>query len=180
MDSRKIEARFGWDVFPRQYSAGLIGGLLSGPTAVDCDARAFFCDRDGKPLAQHLSYATPSLFDGAALHGGDEQVGDKEDDEIITLDLPNIPDPVSGIILTLDLFKEKKPVRTGGFRSLFLRLTDSVTKEEIVRCDTNSLNSNRKLVVLGKLTRTGAGWEFSPAEESYAVKNIDEFLLALG
>ena len=179
MDSRKIEARFGWDVYPRQYSTGLIGGLLSGTTAVDCDARAFFCDQHGKPLAQHISYSTPSLFDGAAIHSGDNQVGDKEDDEIITLDLPKIPDTVSSIILTLDLFKEKKPVRAGGFQSVFLRITDSRTKEEVARCDTTNLSSSSKLVVLGTLSREGTGWEFSLQEKPYQVKDIDEFLRCL-
>ena len=180
MDSRTIEARFGWVVYPRQYSSGLIGGLLRGPTAVDCDARAIFCDRHGKPLAQHISYSTPSLFDGAAIHSGDNQVGDKDDDEIITLDLPNIPDAVSSIILTLDLFKEKKPVKTGGFQSVFLRITDSMTKEEVARCDTTNLSSSSKLVVLGTLSRKGAGWAFNLAEKPCRVKDIDEFLHSLG
>lgn len=180
MDSRKIEARFGWDVYPGQYSTGLICGLLSGPTAVDCDARAIFCDRNGKPLAQHISYSTPSLFDGAAIHSGDNQAGDKEDDEIITLDLPNLPETVSGIILTLDLFKEKKPVKTGGFQSVFLRITDSMTKEEIARCDTTNLSSSCKLVVLGTLSRVDAGWAFRLAEKPYQVKDIDAFLRGLG
>ena len=180
MESRKIEARFGWDVYPRQYSSGLIGGLLSGSTAVDCDARAIFCDRHGKPLAQHISYSTPSLFDGAAIHSGDNQVGDKEDDETITLDLPNIPEAVSSIILTLDLFKEKKPIKKGGFRSVFLRITDSMTKEEVVRCDTNSLNTNNKLVVLGIISRNDSGWDFSLTEKPCQVKDIDAFLRSLG
>lgn len=180
MDSRKIEARFGWDVYPGQYSTGLICGLLSGPTAVDCDARAIFCDRNGKPLAQHISYSTPSLFDGAAIHSGDNQAGDKEDDEIITLDLPNLPETVSSIILTLDLFKEKKPVKTGGFQSVFLRITDSMTKEEIARCDTTNLSSSCKLVVLGTLSRVDAGWAFRLAEKPYQVKDIDAFLRGLG
>ena len=180
MESRKIEARFGWDVYPGQYSTGLICGLLSGPTAVDCDARAIFCDRNGKPLAQHISYSTPSLFDGAAIHSGDNQAGDKEDDEIITLDLPNLPETVSSIILTLDLFKEKKPVKTGGFQSVFLRITDSMTKEEIARCDTTNLSSSCKLVVLGTLSRVDAGWAFRLAEKPYQVKDIDAFLRGLG
>ena len=180
MDSRKIEARFGWDVYPRQYSTGLIGGLLSGPTAVDCDARAIFCDQHGKPLAQHISYSTPSLFDGAAVHSGDNQIGDKEDDEIITLDLPNIPGSVSSIILTLDLFKEKKPIRTGGFQSVFLRITDSTTKEEVARCGTTNLSSSCKLVVLGTLSREGSRWDFNPTEKPCRVKDIDEFLRSLG
>ena len=30
MESRKIEARFGWDVYPRQYSSGLIGEIPNG------------------------------------------------------------------------------------------------------------------------------------------------------
>ena len=180
MDSKKIEARFGWDVYPRQYSTGLIGGLLSGSTAVDCDARAIFCDQHGKPLAQHISYSTPSLFDGAAVHSGDNQVGDREDDEIITLDLPNIPDTVSSIILTLDLFKEKKPVRTGGFQSVFLRITDCMTREEVARCDTTNLSSSSKLVVLGTLSREGNCWKLGLEEKPYQVKDIDEFLRSLG
>ena len=42
----KLEIRFNWDAYPRQRSVGLIGGLLTESTTIDCDACAVFCDKE--------------------------------------------------------------------------------------------------------------------------------------
>ena len=65
----KIEVRFNWDAFPRQYSGGLFGGLFGDSTSVDCDARAVFCDAEGMPVSPRnreacLSYLDPDMFQG--------------------------------------------------------------------------------------------------------------------
>lgn len=87
--SGMIEARFGWDAYPRQYSGGMISGLLqSKSTNIDCDAGALLCGIDGKPLSTDvekcfINYNVTSMYDSAIMHCGDNQTGSQDDDEII-------------------------------------------------------------------------------------------------
>lgn len=187
MDSKiflpdKIEARFGWDVFPRQYSGGLISGLRNSVTEIDCDAGVLLCGGDNKPVSPDVSecflnYAVPDKFDSSILHHGDNQNGFKEDDEIISIDLPRIPETVKSISLTLDIYKEKKKIGTGKIQNTFVRIIDTESGEELARSDFNHLSAGTKLVVAGRITRTDRSqWLFEPATEAYSVKNVDEFI----
>lgn len=183
--SGKIEARFGWDVFPRQYSGGLLSGLKKLPMEIDCDAGAVICGADGKPISSalnecFLNYAENNMFDSAILHHGDERSGLKEDDEIISIDLSRIPEAVKSIVLTLDLFKEKKRIGSGRINNAFVRITDTESGEEIARSDFSYLGAGTKLVAAGRLLRRDKNqWAFEPSEDAYTVKNIEEFIKTL-
>ena len=183
--SDRIEARFGWDVFPRQYSGGLIAGLNNPLIEIDCDAGALLCGEDGKPISANknecfLNYAVASMYDSVILHHGDNRTGFEKDDEIISIDLSKIPETITSIILTLDIFKEKKKIGFGKIQNTFVRIINSASGEEIARSDFNNLGVGTKLVVAGKIVRMKNGqWLFNPLAESYSVKNIDEFINAL-
>lgn len=183
--SDKIEARFGWDAFPRQYSGGLISGLKNSTTNIDCDAGVLLCGNDGRPISSDtnecfLNYAVPNMFDSAILHHGDNQTGLKEDDEIISIDLSGVPETVNSIIFTLDLFKEKKKISAGKIQNIFLRIIDAESGEEIIRSDFSHLGPGTKLVTAGRITRTdNERWLFEPLTDAYSVKDIDEFIKLL-
>ena len=180
--SGKIEARFGWDAFPRQYSGGLISGLRNSSTEIDCDAGALLYGDDSKPISPNvcecfLNYAAPDKFDSSLLHHGDNQTGFKEDDEIISIDLPRIPETIKSIFLTLDIFKEKKKIGTGKIQNTFVRIIDTESGEELARNDFNHLGAGTKLVVAGRIIRADRSqWLFEPLTESYSVRNIEEFI----
>ena len=183
--SGKIEARFGWDAFPKQYSGGLISGLRYSTTDVDCDAGALLCGDNGKPISSNpnecfLNYVVSNMFDSAILHHGDNQTGLKSDDEIITIDLLRIPESIKIIILTLDLFKEKKKNGNGKIHNTFVRIVNTESGGEVARNDFNHLGFGKKLVVVGKIIRIDSNqWFFDQAEESYSVKSIEEFIKML-
>ena len=66
--SGKIEVRFGWESFPRQYSGGLLAGLMNKPMEIDCDASAVFLNRDKRPVSKEmtesvLNYQNSRMFD---------------------------------------------------------------------------------------------------------------------
>ena len=137
ISEEKIEIRFGWDAYPRQRSMGLIGGLLTESTFVDCDACAVFCDRNRKPISAQrnnicLSYDNDFMFNGAACHRGDNKTGEDFDDEIITLNLNALPVEVETIIFTLDFFKERKKSTIGKIQNTFIRITKGENSEEII------------------------------------------------
>lgn len=175
-----IEVRFGWDAFPRQYSGGLLGGLAHRSTAIDCDARAFFCGSNGKPLSDKMnecsvSYNNQTLYESAALHSGDNQTGGVENAECIVFELERIPAEVKQIVLTVDLFKEKKSIRSGKIQEAFVRLYNIDKNEELVSVDFHNLNSGTKLVVVGRIQRSDGGWTFLSDGEAYKMNDIEEF-----
>ena len=183
--SGKIEARFGWDAFPKQYSGGLIYGLRYSKTGIDCDAGALLCGDNGKPISSNpnecfLNYAISNMFDSAILHHGDNQTGLKSDDEIITIDLLRIPESIKSIILTLDLFKEKKKIGNSKIHNTFVRIVNTEIGGEVARNDFNHLGLGKRLVVVGKIIRIDSNqWLFDPVEESYSVKSFEEFIKKL-
>lgn len=183
-NSSKICVKFGWDAFSRQYSGGLISGLLNKPVATDCDGSAFFCDKEGRPVAEELSgccvyYGNLSLFDSAVVHGGDNRTGMDLDDEEISLDLGRIPSEVDRILFTLDMLKEKKRIGTGKIQNAFVRLTDGESGDEICRCHFDGLGMGTKLIAAGVLQRSGDGWIFRFSGEPYAVNSRKEFIETL-
>lgn len=150
-----IEARFGWNAFPKQHSGGLIGGLTSRNTAVDCDARAIFCGKDGRPISFDIkeccaAYDNRVMYNNAVIHNGDNQTGGS-DAECITFDLKRIPSDIDHIILSLDLLKEKKKTGFGRIQEAYLRLYYKDTGEEITEADFGHLNSDTRIVVAGRL-----------------------------
>ena len=165
--SGKIEVRFGWESFPRQYSGGLLAGLMNKPMEIDCDASAVFLNRDKRPVSKEmtesvLNYQNSRMFDEAALHLGDNTKGELADDEVLVLDLDRIPGEVETIAFTLDLFKEKKVIPDSG--------------DEVCRSDFCSLNSGMKLAVCGFLHRTEKGWTFEAGQDSYNANDMKDAL----
>ena len=180
----KIEVRFNWDAFPRQYSGGLFGGLFGDSTSVDCDARAVFCDAEGVPVSPHnreacLSYLDPDMYDGAALHHGDNQTGHGKDDETISLDLTAIPPEVGRILLTMDLFKEKRSIGFGRIQNPSIRILRAGSHEELARSEFRNLGVNANLVAGGVLRREKEGWSFIQKKDSYKLEDMDAFLAQL-
>nr|WP_027871651.1 TerD family protein [[Eubacterium] cellulosolvens] len=174
-----IEARFGWSAFPRQYSGGLLGGLASRHTSVDCDARAFFCGKDGKTVSRELDecclyYGNMRMFDGAAGHLGDNQVGGSGDDEILRLELNRIPRDIGRIILSIDLLKTKHKVRMGKIQEAFMRITDGESGEELARTEILGLDSSDRLVVTGILTRVDDCWQIRTESIPCSAKSEEE------
>lgn len=184
--SGDVEIRFGWDAYPRQYSRGLIGALLDknkDTTAVDCDGSAIFCDKYGHPISEDIqgccvNYRNMRMFNSAAIHNGDNTTGDLYDDEIISLNLREIPANVESIVFTLDVFKEKKWM-TGKISNTFLRITVKDSDDELCRCDFCNLGINTKLIVAGKLVRNDDNWFFNSNGGGVQVKSLEEFIVRL-
>ena len=94
-----IRVGFGWELYPRQYSAGFLGSLLGGakPEEADCDASAVLFDRDDRPAGGKLStcciyYGNTNLYDFTLVHNGDNLTGiGAGDDESIFIDLHRMP-----------------------------------------------------------------------------------------
>ena len=162
--SGKIEVRFGWESFPRQYSGGLLAGLMNKPMEIDCDASAVFLNRDKRPVSKEMT------------HLGDNTKGELADDEVLVLDLDRIPGEVETIAFTLDLFKEKKRLESGTVQNTFVRIVIPDSGDEVCRSDFCSLNSGMKLAVCGFLHRAEKGWTFEAGQDSYNANDMKDAL----
>lgn len=183
----KIIVGFGWDAFLRQRSGGLISGILSASdSGVDCDGAAIVCDRDGRPLSDKLSeccvyYGNLKMFDNAIVHHGDDQTGKNSgDDEMISIDLKKLPENVGKIILTMDLFKEKKRSLTiGKIHNTYVRVIDENSAAEIVKESLAGTAAAGKIVATGALVRGNSGeWTFEPAQTAIheKISSMQEFI----
>ena len=162
--SGKIEVRFGWESFPRQYSGGLLAGLMNKRPV-------------SKEMTESvLNYQNSRMFDEAALHLGDNTKGELADDEVIVLDLDRIPGEVETIAFTLDLFKEKKRLESGTVQNTFVRIVIPDSGDEVCRSDFCSLNSGMKLAVCGFLHRAEKGWTFEAGQDSYNANDMKDAL----
>ena len=175
-----VEARFGWNAYPKQRSGGLIGGLTSRDTSIDCDGRAIFCGKDGRPISTDIkdscvSYDNRVMFSGAVIHSGDNKTGGV-DAECIAFDLPKIPSNINQIILSLDLLKEKKKIGFGKIQEAFLRLYYKGTGEEITEANFSHLSSDTKIVIAGRLIREGDGWCFVPGGDKLSNESTDSIM----
>ena len=176
-----IEARFGWNAFPKQRSGGLIDGLFDRDVSIDCDARAVFCKEDGSPISPSLEdcclyYGNVNMFDGAAAHQGDNKTGGNGDDEVIILDLNKLPAQVKQVLLTLDLFKEKKRIGTGKIQEAFVRIVDQESGDELIGNDITNLHSGARMVIAGRIKRNGDSWVFMREGESVPATDINDFV----
>lgn len=175
-----VEARFGWNAFPRQRSGGLIGGLFDKEVSIDCDARAFFCGKDGIPISTDIkdscvSYDNRVMFNDAVIHSGDSETGGV-DAECIVFDLKRIPSNVDCIILSLDLLKAKKRIGFGKIQEAFLRLCYKDTGEEVARADFGHLSSDTKIVIAGRLIREDGEWSFATGGDKHSNESVGAFL----
>lgn len=176
MVSDSITVKFGWDAYPKKYSGGLISGLIASNTIIDCDARAFFCDIDGKPISESLNEAcvfsdNTSLFNNAVLFEEDLK-GNKEK---LVLNLNEIPQTIKKIVLTLDLFKLKSKVGLGKIQEAYLKILDS-NGQEIGIMNVQSISAGTKIINMGCFERENSRWKFVQASDLYDVAVLKEYL----
>ncbi|WP_026657818.1 TerD family protein [Butyrivibrio sp. AC2005] len=176
-----VLVQFGWNAYSKQRSGGLISGILSGDSSIDCDSRAIFCKKNGKPVSMNvgeacLYYGNADMFASSAIHFGDNKTGGAGVDEQMQIDLDKIPESVDEIVFTLDLFKEKKKIGAGKIQESYIKIIDKSSGEEKTRGEIKNLSSNAKIVTVGRLQRNGGKWNFVSDGTMQSVNNIEDYL----
>lgn len=183
----RIQVGFGWETYPRQYSAGFFSGLLGAgkPQAADCDGSALLFDYDGKPVGGKLKtcciyYGNTNLYNFTLAHNGDNLTGiGSGDDETIFIDLKRMPDEVDHIALTFDFFKTGKKMTFGKLQEVCLRIVDDVTEDEICRFEPEDTGVGGKALLGGWLYRSEDGWVFRAEGRSLPEAQKKEDLMSL-
>ncbi|MFF4541635.1 TerD family protein [Streptomyces aureus] len=114
------------------------------------------------PQRNHIDscyFGKLSIVNGAIRHSGDNLTGEGGgDDEVITVDLGQLPQDVTGLVFTVNSFSGQKFTEVA---KAYCRLIDAASGEELVRFDLTSAEPQTG-VMMAKLIKQFSGeWEMT-------------------
>ncbi|EMF55180.1 MULTISPECIES: TerD family protein [Streptomyces] len=114
------------------------------------------------PQRNHIDscyFGKLSIVNGAIKHSGDNLTGEGGgDDEVIVVDLGQLPQDVTGLVFTVNSFSGQKFTEVA---KAYCRLLDAATGEELVRFDLTSAEAQTG-VMMAKLIKQFTGeWEMT-------------------
>ncbi|GAA4229621.1 TerD family protein [Actinomadura meridiana] len=148
----RVRMGLGWDAVAKK---GLFG--KGKARSIDLDASCLLFDGSGN-LADQVWFRQLRSKDGSVQHTGDNLTGAGEgDDEVINVDLQNIPANVTQLVFTVNSFTGQD---FSQIANAFCRLVDETTGQEIARFDlTGSGQHNAQ--IMAKVSRDGDGWSMT-------------------
>lgn len=137
----------------------------------DLDASALLC-AGGRILGDEyfVFYNNLKSPEGAVEHTGDELVGGTGgDDEVIVVDLPNVPERVDKIVFPVSIYQAESRSQTfGQVRNAYIRVVNQVDQSELARYDLTEDASTETAMIFGELYRYGGEWKFRAVGQGYA------------
>jgi tellurium resistance protein TerD len=105
----------------------------------------------------------------AIVFMGDNRTGSgKGDDELIKVDLANVPDSITRIVFQVVIWRAKeRRQKFGKVKNAFIRIFDEATGEEFTRYNLGAEFSNETLVIFGELYRHNGEWKFRAIGQGY-------------
>lgn len=106
------------------------------------------------------SFRQPYIWNRALVHSGDELTGGNEgDDEVITVELNEVPSTVTHLVFCVSIFDGlKKKQNFSQVSNAFIRLDDLNTNESLAQYDLNNDAGLYNGVVMGYLERDLDDW----------------------
>jgi tellurium resistance protein TerD len=155
----KILVGLGWDTRSTDGSA------------FDLDASAFLLKEGDKVRADtdFIFYNQLKSPDGSVEHTGDNTTGEGEgDDEVIRVDLNNVPQDVQKISVAATIHDaDSRRQNFGMVANAFIRIVDEGSSKEIARYDLSEDASTETAMIFGELYRHGAEWKFRAVGQGY-------------
>ncbi len=155
----KIHVGLGWDT--NKYDGA----------DFDLDASAFLVGANGKVSgdADFVFYGQLQGGNGAIVHTGDNLTGEGEgDDEVLTVDLPNVPAAIEKIAFAVTIYDAETRNQTfGQVSNAFIRIVDMNNSTELCRFNLGEDFSIETAVVAGEIYRHGGEWKFNAIGSGY-------------
>ena len=148
----KLMVGLGWDV--NRYDGG---------AEFDLDAAAFMVAGTGKVRSSDdLIFYNQKVGPGVT-HTGDNRTGEGEgDDEVINVDLSQVPADVEKIDFTVTIDQaDAKHQNFGMVENSYIRVCDAASGTELIRYDLGEDFSVETAVVVAELYRHGGEWKFN-------------------
>lgn len=148
----KLMVGLGWDV--NRYDGG---------AEFDLDAAAFLQNGAGKVRSDADFIFYNQKVGPGVEHMGDNRTGEGEgDDEVINVDLSQVPADVEKISFTVTIDQaDQKGQNFGMVENSYIRVCDAVSGTEFIRYDLGEDFSVETAVVVGELYRHGGEWKFN-------------------
>lgn len=150
----KITVGLGWDI-----------NHYDGQNAFDLDGSAFLLGDSGAVRGDDdfIFYNNPNGGGGSVVHSGDNRTGAGEgDDEVINIDLANVPQDIERIPFTCTIFEAmERNQNFGQVSNAYIRVLNQENGEELIKYDLGEDFSIETAVVVGELYRHNGEWKFS-------------------
>ena len=155
-----IAVGLGWDV---RSTAG---------DDFDLDASALALGENHKILSDEWFVFFNNLKspDGSIEHQGDNLTGEGEgDDEVINIDLKNVPPQAVSIVVTVSIYDaESRRQSFGQVRNAYIRVINLANEVELARYDLTEDASVETAMVFGEVYRHSGEWKFRAIGQGYA------------
>ena len=156
----KIEVGLGW------------ASRVTDGADFDLDASAFILNESGKVRGEHdfIFYNQLKSKCGSVEHTGDELSGGSGgDDETLLVDLSKVPHDIQKVVFSVTIHDaEARRQNFGLVQDAYIRIVDSISKEEVVRFDLTEDYSTETALIFGELYRRGAEWKFRAIGQGFA------------
>lgn len=164
----KIFIGAGWDVAKK----GGLFGMFSGGDSIDLDSSAIMFDENNKPL-DSIWFGQLQSRDGSIKHSGDNRTGDGDgDDEVIHVDLTQVPSQVKSIVFTISSFRGQTFEKV---ENAYCRVVDTTTNIEIAKYNL-SAQGNYTALIIAKVYRHNGAWKMSALGETCNGKTIQDMV----
>ena len=176
---KQLMCGLGWDVRKKT------GGFFGGGKNFDLDASVVCLDendklRDGKDLVYFGNLKHPSR---ALIHRGDNLTGAGEgDDEIIMVDLPQIPANIAKLVFVVNIYHAvKRKQDFSQVANAFVRLVDSVNNKELARYNLSGNDySGMTSMILAEVYRHGDEWKMAAIGNGLQLNGLKEIAKKYG
>ncbi len=156
----KIKVGLGWDT--NKYDGG---------KDFDLDVSVFLTNANGKvdKESNFIFFNNKQNENGSVVHAGDNRTGEGEgDDEVIDIDLKNIPADVEKVAFTITIYEaEQRSQNFGQVSRSYVRIVNEESNVELIRFDLGEDFSIETGVVVGELYRNAGEWKFSAIGSGY-------------
>lgn len=156
---------FGWDVsHGRRFSF-----FRRAEEKVDCDASVILC-KNGSwngDIEDIVYYANLEHYSRGVIHMGDNITGeDGRDHEMVYVNLEKIPETVSRIVFTLNIYHAKdRGQDLGRLKKTYIRILDNNSGKEVCRYQPEGTNGRNTALIIAELRRCQGDWIFCAVGE---------------
>jgi tellurium resistance protein TerD len=176
----RLVCGLGWDVVQRS-GGGFFGNFGSAPQEYDLDASIVCLGEsnklgDPKDVVYFNNLQHPS---GSILHQGDNRTGAGDgDDEVIMVDLSQIPQYISKLVFVVNIYDCKTRNQDfGQIQNAFVRLVNADNKRELARYDLSGKEyAGMTGMILAEVYRHNQEWKMAAVGSGVNANGLAELI----